>query len=794
MAEPVPETGEGTGPTLAAAEPGRAASRMETDLPGGSAGKLGVVFEKGTFTVDRVVSGSWADEFTAIQPGCKLRSVGAEPVVGLGKREVKDKVRTMAKACTQDQPFVKLVWTTQEASEEDQVHCLGRMSSHAVISEAVPPPSAHTAAALCVAFDSEPEPGPGGAASNSVTLLKRAGEPAFVQPSSGGLFQDLSAKSVTELQALAVEQGIKKEGVDWPSCCPPDGGKAAIISGLMFAASSAAAQVKAVAKAADELKRGMIEGRDPLRSELARLRSAPSGQELARTKTAEQKKLARESSQTKAKEIIVHMEQQLRSVAETEVDETARAELKRSASRIHADAVLLARQESLVATVEQAKHEVREVDEQLQRQFEDMQEMRTYASEPERQDELAMLRKQISSQMELRRGDGAATKHELSEAVSPEPGQQLEPKHREQEPEKDRLTMDPRTSGTMTTPEKDRLTIDPRTGGTMTTPSPRTRLPWDNDVQPLVIDNGSHTVVAGFGGDDAPAAIFATVVGYVDGTKVWHMLEPGTGVYVGDMVLRMRSLRPALQEKWPIHRGVVEDWDAMEKIWLHTFRSELRVNPRLQPVLLTEPPLNPKANRERTIIMWFENENFEVPGLCFRTAAHLSLIASGRTTGTVVYGEIFQEKNRDGPRSDGHGGVIHSVPIIDGCVIEHAVSTQIVAQQFAAAPMTCDAAVVHESIMKCDSDFHEDLFNRIVLAGKDNLHTDDLLRQLKALAPTINWVSACTDLRAQRFTQYSAWLGGSILAALDGLDALDFWVTKEEYNGTGPDVVHRKCW
>lgn len=199
---------------------------------------------------------------------------------------------------------------------------------------------------------------------------------------------------------------------------------------------------------------------------------------------------------------------------------------------------------------------------------------------------------------------------------------------------------------------------------------------YGDEVAAIVLDLGSHTCKAGYAGEDAPKAVFPSVVGSIeqtgmaDAVKVEGDLESSDAkmnvkidsekskskrkLYVGSQALGYRrdfmEVIPALKD------GIVADWDVVDSIWDHAFRERLLIDPKEHPILLAEPSSNSQQQRERAAELMFESH--KVPALFLAKNAVLTSFASGRPTSLVV---------------DCGGGSTTVAAVHDGYVLQKAV-------------------------------------------------------------------------------------------------------------------------
>ena len=105
-----------------------------------------------------------------------------------------------------------------------------------------------------------------------------------------------------------------------------------------------------------------------------------------------------------------------------------------------------------------------------------------------------------------------------------------------------------------------------------------------------------------------------------------------------------------------------------------------------------------------------------------------------------------------------------------------------------------EASGIHDttfqSIMKCDVDIRKDLYSNVVLSGGTTMFAgigERMTKELTALAPSTMKIKVV----APPERKYSVWIGGSILSSLSTFQQM--WISKGEYDESGPTIVHRKC-
>lgn len=373
----------------------------------------------------------------------------------------------------------------------------------------------------------------------------------------------------------------------------------------------------------------------------------------------------------------------------------------------------------------------------------------------------------------------------------------------------------------------------------------------DENMQAIVVDCGSGYCKAGFAGDDAPRAVFPSIIGRPKHPEIM-VGKDFKQEYIGDETEAKRGI---LKIFYPITHGIITDWEGLEKIWHHTFYNELRIEPSEHPMLITEPIMNPKSNRERMLQLLFET--FDVPAAWIAIQGVMSVYSTGRACAVVL---------------DIGDGVAHTVTIYEGYTVPHShqrvnlagrelteylkrILTErgydfnssserdivrhikeklcYVAQDFEAelsnaaesayleanyelpdgnvitisnerfrcpevlfqpSLMGKEALSVHDAvyrtIMSCDIDLREMFYSNIVVTGGSTMFegfADRLTKEMVAMAPA----TVCVKVVAAPERKYSVWIGGSILASLSTFRHI--WISAEDYEIEGPSIVHRKC-
>jgi actin-related protein len=375
-----------------------------------------------------------------------------------------------------------------------------------------------------------------------------------------------------------------------------------------------------------------------------------------------------------------------------------------------------------------------------------------------------------------------------------------------------------------------------------------------SDVQNIVIDNGSGVIKAGMAGDNAPSVKFPSIVGYPRGASMGGVETKSE--YIGDEAQKMRGvlnlkfpIDSGIVTSWEDMEKVWEYCFANElrvdpsehKVLLTEAPSNPKANREKMTTIMFETHqvqgmyvaiqavMSLYSNGRTTGLVSDQGDGVTHTVPVFEGFSIPHAVRKNYIAGRAVTKQMLDLLTADGIQEV--GGKSAWQQIVDKMKQEVCFVALDIEETKAKAASSTEIAKNYElpdgstvsintprfmapealffpdlikegdetlgvhkmcnaSINDCDMDIRRDLYQNVILSGGSTLYEglpDRLEKELDSMAPQQNMVKIIAP--ADRY--YSVWTGASTLCSLATFESS--WITKEEYEENGAEIVHRKC-
>ena len=374
---------------------------------------------------------------------------------------------------------------------------------------------------------------------------------------------------------------------------------------------------------------------------------------------------------------------------------------------------------------------------------------------------------------------------------------------------------------------------------------------------PIIIDLGSSEIKSGYRSNISNSSsiqCFPSYIGEPKYDKILRSLNKNKSQYkeqlVGDDCVPYLGV---LRLRYPIKHGIFENDRDISLIFNHIF-SKLKLSPEKvasHPLLISEPILNPKSNREKIASILFEKYN--VPSLMFAYQPILSLFPFFQTSGIVlesgdgvsqicaicdgysipssfIRGDFGGEDVSDYFRkllkmrgvdliSDTEKLLMHEIKKknlfcnLEGKKEENAATKyilpdlnaiQIDSEKYMAPRVLLNPSLVgknclglHQMVVACiekvDLELREKLVDKILFTG-GNINIKGLYEilnnQIKKLLYNNDYVKRLKTKPNQTSSTISCWQGGNIISSLGIFK--DLLISKKNWEENGNKILHKQ--